>query len=187
MINQDFNIPIIGFSAFSGTGKTTLLTQLIPILKHRGLRLAIIKHAHHDFDVDYPEKDSYKLRHAGAKQMLISSAKRFALMTELSDQQEELTLRELVEQIDHNQTDLILVEGFKREAFMKIELHRPKLGHPLLFQNDDNIVALASDEIVAPVPSDLTLLDLNNVSSIADFILQKFQIDPSCHQSLPKI
>jgi len=178
MINQNFNTPIIGFSAFSGTGKTTLLTQLIPILKDRGLRLAIIKHAHHDFDVDYPQKDSYKLRHAGARQMLISSAKRFALMTELSDQQQELSLSELLEHIDHNQTDLILVEGFKRETFMKIELHRPKLGHPLLCHKDDNIIALASDEIIASVPSHLPLLDLNNVPSIADFILQKFQIAP---------
>lgn len=175
MINQNFNTPVIGFSAYSGTGKTTLLTQLIPLLKQRGLRLAIIKHAHHDFDVDYPEKDSYKLRHAGAKQMLISSAKRFALMTELGDDHKELSLSDLLDQIDHDQTDLILVEGFKREAFQKIELHRPKLGHPLLFQNDNNIIAVASDEKVPSLPSSLTQLNLNNVPSIADFILKKFE------------
>jgi molybdopterin-guanine dinucleotide biosynthesis protein MobB len=179
MINQEFDTPIIGFSAFSGTGKTTLLTQLIPLLKQRGLRLAIIKHAHHDFDVDYPEKDSYKLRHAGARQMLISSAKRFALMTEIGEQQQELSLRELLRQIDHEHTDLILVEGFKREKFLKIELHRPSLGHPLMCNSDKNIIALATDQPISEMPSNLSTLDLNNVPSVADFVVEYFQFDQS--------
>ena len=179
MINQEFDTPIIGFSAYSGTGKTTLLTQLIPLLKQRGLRLAIIKHAHHDFDVDYPEKDSYKLRHAGARQMLISSAKRFALMTELDERQQELGLRELLHQVDHEQTDLVLVEGFKRETFLKIELHRPSLGHPLMCNSDKNIIALATDQPISQVPTHVAALDLNNVPSVADFLVEYFQFDQS--------
>ena len=167
--------PLIGFCAFSGTGKTTLLIQLIPILKARGIRLAVIKHAHHNFDVDQKEKDSYKLRHAGAKQMLISSAKRWALMSELDEQQDELTLCELIEQIDHKNIDLILVEGFKKEVFTKIELHRPSLGHPLMCIDDENIIALATDD-VSNAPNNVVQLDINEPNEIATFITHHFKL-----------
>ena len=93
--------PLIGFSAYSGTGKTTLLTQLIPYLAARNVRLAVIKHAHHNFDIDHPDKDSYKLRHAGAGQMLISSARRWALMHELDQSEQEYSLGQLLDRIDH--------------------------------------------------------------------------------------
>ena len=175
-INHDFTTPILGFSAYSGTGKTTLLTQLIPILQAKGLRLAIIKHAHHEFDIDQAGKDSYKLRHAGARQMLISSAKRWALMTELTQSDDELNLRELIKRIDLQHTDLILVEGFKRESFLKIELHRPSLGLPLMCSNDANIIALASDETVDDAPADLPRLNLNNAAEIVEFIQQFFDL-----------
>lgn len=167
--------PTLGFCAFSGTGKTTLLTKLIPQLKQRGLKLAIIKHAHHDFDVDHEQKDSYKLRHAGATQMLISSARRWALMTELNENEEELGLQQLLERIDHQNTDLILVEGFKRESFPKIELHRPSLGHPLLCTTDSNVIAVAVDDSVT-TPSTLPKLDLNSPEEICDFICKHYDL-----------
>lgn len=167
--------PLLGFCAFSGTGKTTLLTQLIPLLKATGIHLAVIKHAHHQFDVDKKGKDSYELRHAGATQMLISSSRRWALMTELDDQQEELTLPSLIEQIDHENIDLILVEGFKKEAFTKIELHRPSLGHPKMYPDDKNIIAFASDE-PCNVAESIVCLDINEPKEIATFIVSHFKL-----------
>ena len=167
--------PIIGFCAFSGTGKTTLLTRVIPILADKGLRLAIVKHAHHDFDIDHPEKDSYKLRHAGASQMLISSSRRWALMCELNQDEPEPDLNELLDRIDYSAIDLVLVEGFKKAAFKKIELHRPSLNHPLMCTSDDNIIAVATDEEVA-LPASLPHLDLNNPEAVAGFICRYFDL-----------
>lgn len=172
---NEHQTPIIGFCAFSGTGKTTLLTGLIPVLAAKGLRMAILKHAHHNFDIDHPEKDSYKLRHAGASQMLISSSRRWALMRELSQDEHELGLSELLDKIDHSCTDLVLVEGFKKEAFNKIELHRPSLKHPLMCVSDKNIIAVASDEKIS-LPDKLPQLDLNNPQEIATFICRYFDL-----------
>jgi molybdopterin-guanine dinucleotide biosynthesis protein MobB len=164
-----FTPPVLGFAAYSGTGKTTLLTQLIPILKDRGLRIAMVKHAHHRFDVDKPGKDSHELRKAGASQMLICSSRRFALMTDL-DQEREPVLAECIDRLDTDQTDLVLVEGFKNEAFPKIELYRPELGKDLIFTDDRHIIAVATD---APdrIDTELPLLPLNEPQVIADFIL----------------
>ena len=160
---------LLGFAAFSGTGKTELLTKLLPILVEQGLRTGMVKHAHHAFDVDQPGKDSHRLRKAGAKEMLVSSGRRWALMHELDADEQEMTLTELLPKLDAASLDLILVEGFKREAFPKIELCRPALGHPYLYPEDPNILALATD---APPPSGLTLphLDLNDPAAIAAFI-----------------
>ena len=160
---------LLGFAAFSGTGKTELLTQLIPILVQNGLRVGIIKHAHHAFDVDEPGKDSYRLRHAGAQETLISSSRRFALMRELAEDEPEQTLAQLLKRIDQANLDIILVEGFKRESFAKIELSRPALGHPYLYPDDANILALASD---AAPPDGLTVphLNLNDPPAIAAYI-----------------
>ena len=149
--------PVLGFAAFSGTGKTTLLVKLLPLLVKRGIRVGMIKHAHHDFDIDTPGKDSYKLRKAGARQMLVASSRRRALMTETPGQQEP-QLEELISILDLDSIDLILVEGFKHLAFPKIELHRAGLGHPLLFREDRNIIALAADH--TPDNRDLPLLDI---------------------------
>jgi molybdopterin-guanine dinucleotide biosynthesis protein MobB len=164
-------LPLLGFSAFSGTGKTTLLRQLIPILKDSGLRIAIAKHAHHSFDIDHPGKDSYELRKAGADQVLVASRNRIAWVMETADEQEPV-LSQVIRDLQPATLDLILVEGFKKEPFPKIELHRPSLGKELLFPNDSNIIALATDAPVnwsGPLP---LLLDLNDPQTIAGFILQ---------------
>ncbi len=164
-------IPLLGFAAFSGTGKTTLLKQVIPILKSQGLRLGMIKHAHHEFDIDHPGKDSFELRKAGADAMLIASSQRWALMVE-TPHQPDAQLADLVAEISRQQPDLILVEGFRHVAFPKIELHRPALGHPYLHLQDKSILALASDE-PASVECPIPVLDLNNPLQIADFILKE--------------
>ena len=163
------HVPILGFVAASGTGKTTLLTQIIPLLKNHGLRIGLIKHSHHDFQIDQPNKDSFRLREAGASPVLLVSPYRRAIITELSRQQEP-TLDEQLKFIDQSELDLILVEGFKSEAFPKIELHRPALQHTLLYPNDADIIAIATDAPLV-IPDYLTQLNLNQPKRIADFIL----------------
>lgn len=165
-------LPVLGFcAAASGAGKTTLLVALIPALKQRGLRVSVIKHAHHDFDIDQPGKDSYRLRHAGAVQTLVGSSRRWALMTELSQVpggSAEPDLTELLAQLDISWVDLVIVEGFKTAVIPKIEVHRPNMGLPLLAATDRHIVAIASD---APVESSLPVLDLNDAEAVTDFLV----------------
>ncbi len=163
------HVPIVGFAAFSGTGKTTLLKRLLPLLSARGLRVGMVKHAHHSFDVDHPGKDSYELRKSGAAQMLVASRARWALVVE-QPRDREPRLDEVLLELDQAALDLILVEGFKDERFAKIELHRPSLRRPLLFPQDDSIIAVASD---APLddPTELPQLDLNRPEDIAAFIV----------------
>ncbi|MDD8060737.1 bifunctional molybdopterin-guanine dinucleotide biosynthesis adaptor protein MobB/molybdopterin molybdotransferase MoeA [Shewanella metallivivens] len=163
-------IPVLGFCAYSGTGKTTLLKQLIPALNQRGIRLAVIKHAHHNFDVDIPGKDSYEMRKAGAKQVLVASHVRWALMTE-DPVEDDPKLQHLLRQIEADKVDIVLVEGFKKLALPKIELHRAAHNKPLIHVHDENIVAIACCEDTK-VPDSLTRLDLNNVAQIADFVEQ---------------
>jgi len=162
------DIPLLGFVAYSGTGKTTLLKKLIPLLKARGTRIGMIKHAHHEFDIDVPGKDSYELRKAGADQMLVAGSQRWALMVETPGQ-DEAQLEQLIQQLDTKKLDLILVEGFKQVAYTKIECIRPSLGHELMCQDDQNIIAVASD---APLPASVTIaqLDFNSPGLIAHFI-----------------
>lgn len=163
--------PVLGFAAYSGTGKTTLLVQLLPRLKARGLRIGMIKHAHHSFDVDQPGKDSYELRKAGAEQMLIASERRWVLMRDNPEPQEPL-LADLLLRLDRDQLDLILVEGFRSVPFPKIELHRPATGHPLLHPTDSSIIAVASDiSLTTPLPQ----LDINRPDDILEFILAWLQ------------
>lgn len=164
--------PLLGFAAFSGTGKTTLLAQLIPLLKQHGLRVGLIKHSHHNFDIDKPGKDSYRLRQAGASQVMLISQHRRAVIAELDAQQPPRLVDQLAH-LDHSKLDLILVEGFKAEQFPKIELYRPSLKKPLLYPDDPSIIAVASD-LHLTIPDKLTFLDLNNPKMIADFILQYF-------------
>jgi molybdopterin-guanine dinucleotide biosynthesis protein B len=166
--------PVLGFVAFSGTGKTTLLKQLIPILKARGLHLALIKHTHHQFDIDTPGKDSYELRQAGAEQVMVASRHRWALMVETPNQNDDPQLNALIDHLDTNALDLILVEGFKHAAVPKIELHRPILNKPLLFPEDLDIIAIASD---APLTqqTDLPVLALDRPEAIADFVMDFVQ------------
>jgi molybdopterin-guanine dinucleotide biosynthesis protein B len=160
--------PILGFAAYSGVGKTSLLTKLIPLLCQQGVRIGIVKHAHHEFDIDTPGKDSYELRKAGAEQVLIASSARWALMAETPNQP-EANLFDVIKRLDHTSLDLILIEGFRHEAFHKIELHRPHLHHPLLCLQDKNIIAVATDaelDITINIPT----LNLNDPAQIAAFI-----------------
>ncbi len=163
------HLPIVGFAAYSGTGKTTLLKELLPLLRARGLRVGVVKHAHHSFDLDHPGKDSYELRKSGAAQMLIASRSRWALVVELARDREP-RLDEVLLELDQAALDLILVEGFKDEQFPKIELHRPGLGQPLLFPEDDAIIAVASDTPLEDTRR-LPQLDLNRPEEIAAFIV----------------
>lgn len=173
------SIPVLGFAAYSGTGKTTLLKQLIPLLRNQGLRLGLVKHAHHDFDLDIPGKDSYELRKAGATQVLVASHRRWALVTE-RDLVEEPELQSLLERLDRERLDLILVEGFKHERFPKIELCRPAMGRPLIHPQDPGVIAVAADA-TWPDPPELPLLDLNDVAAIADFVLAWVREETSGH------
>ena len=169
---QHAHIPMLGFAAFSGTGKTTLLTQIIPILKHHGLRIGLIKHSHHSFQIDQPGKDSFRLREAGASPVMLISTHRRAIITEISPTQEP-RLDDQLQLFDQSELDLILVEGFKAEQFPKIELHRPSLNKPLLYPNDPDIMAIASD-CPLETPDYLTQLDINQPEMIAAFILKQF-------------
>ena len=169
----EFPVPLIGFAAFSGTGKTTLLLKLLPLLKGAGLRIAVVKHAHHAFEMDQPGKDSYRLRTAGADEMLIAGKCRIGWIRECPDHQQEPGLTEVLSVLDPERLDLVLVEGFKSEPFPKIELHRPAMGRPLFFPEDPSIVAIATDEgELARDPGGLPRLSINDPAGIAGFILQ---------------
>jgi molybdopterin-guanine dinucleotide biosynthesis protein B len=156
---------MLGLAGWSGSGKTTLLAKVIPVLIERGRSVSTIKHAHEAFDVDQPGKDSYTHRLAGAREVLVSGARRWALLHELRDEAEP-TLAELVTRIAP--VDLLIVEGFKREQHAKLEVHRSAVGKPLLYPGDPNIVAIASDALLpnAPVPA----ADLDDVEAIASLI-----------------
>lgn len=168
-----FAKPILGFAAFSGTGKTTLLVQLLPILRAHGLKIAMIKHAHHKFDVDIPGKDSYELRKAGASPMLISSSRRIAIMID-KEEETEPDLQDLLGYINPDTIDLVLIEGFKQWPLPKIELYRPDVGKPLQFPDDKNIIAIAHDGEL-PTAASIPVMDINQPEQIAQFILQFIQ------------
>ena len=168
----DCPLPIVGFCAFSGTGKTTLLRRLLPLLKLKGLRIGVVKHAHHQFDIDQPSKDSYELRQAGAAQMLVASRKRMAWVKELPEENPEPGLQEALQVLDTDTLDLVLVEGFKQATFPKIELHRPSLGKPLMYSTMPGIIAIATDTPLADPDIRLVQLNLNQPEEIADFIIK---------------
>ncbi|MDR9436819.1 MAG: molybdopterin-guanine dinucleotide biosynthesis protein B [Thiohalophilus sp.] len=161
--------PLLGFVGYSGSGKTTLLTQLIALLRERGYQLGVIKHAHHQFDIDYPGKDSYELRHAGASQMLVASQNRWALITETPLQNHDPQLEELIPKLDCDGLDLILVEGFKHAAYTKLEVYRDVVSHSPLYVDDPQIIALIT-ELPTDIDAGLSLLDINNPPAIADFV-----------------
>ena len=157
---------IFGFAGYSGSGKTTLIERLIPLLTGRGLRVSLIKHAHHTFDVDHPGKDSHRHRQAGCTEVLITSSRRWAVMHELRGAPEP-PLSEHVKRM--SPCDLLLVEGFKRESIPKLEVYRAEVGEPLIHPHDQNIVAIASD---ARLETRLPQFDLNAPSEIADFVVR---------------
>ena len=156
---------VMGIAGWSGAGKTTLLSRLIPVLVGRGFSVSTIKHAHHHFDVDYPGKDSHTHRVAGAKEVLVSSVNRFALMHELRGEAEP-SLAQLLSMLAP--VDFVLVEGYKPEPHPKIEVHRVANGKPFLYPNDPTILALASDAAIAD--RNVTLLALENAEELADFV-----------------
>lgn len=164
---------VIGIAGWSGSGKTTLVRALIPALSARGVSVSTIKHAHHDFDVDKPGKDSYEHRRAGATEVLVSSARRWALMHEHRGAPEP-TLWELLPRL--SAVDLVLVEGFKQEGHDKLEVHRPAAGRPVLAGADPHVVAIASDAALpeAAVP----VLDLNDPAAVAGFVIRHCGLAP---------
>ena len=157
---------IFGFAGYSGSGKTTLIERLIPLFTARGLTVSLIKHAHHTFEIDQPGKDSFRHRNAGCTEVLVSSSRRWALMHELRAAPEP-SLEELVARM--SPCDLLLVEGFKREAIPKLEVYRAEVGEPLIHPHDSNIVACATDR---HIDTALPQFDLNAPSPIAEFIVR---------------
>jgi molybdopterin-guanine dinucleotide biosynthesis protein B len=161
---------VFGFAGWSGSGKTTLIEQLIPRLVLEGLTVSLIKHAHHGFDIDRPGKDSYRHREAGCTEVLLTSDQRWVLMHELRGRPEPGLDQQLALL---SPCDLVLIEGFKAAAIPKLEVHRPAHGRPLIYPENPNIVAVATD---APIDIALPLLDLNDPDGIVDFILGHLHI-----------
>ena len=164
-------IPVIGFVAPSGTGKTTLLQKLVPALRRRGRRIGYLKHAHHGFEVDRPGKDSFEIRAAGALQVLLASGDQWVMQSVREASGQDPDLEEMLARFDPGQIDLILVEGFKFSAFPKLEVHRAGLGKPYLYPADPDIRALITDG-APPAGAHPPLLPLGDPEAIADFILE---------------
>jgi molybdopterin-guanine dinucleotide biosynthesis adapter protein len=162
-----FNMKVFGLRGWSGSGKTTLLVRLIPELVGRGLRVSTVKHAHHGFDVDQPGKDSFRHRAAGATEVMVSSARRFALMHERGGA-DEATLEELLARM--SPVDLVLVEGFKEQSHDKLEIWRAATDKPLLAESDPHVVAVATTDALPDIK--LPVLDLDDVPTIASFIIR---------------
>jgi molybdopterin-guanine dinucleotide biosynthesis adapter protein len=161
---------VVGFAGFSGSGKTTLVESVISALKLRGLRVSVVKHAHHAFDIDHPGKDTHRHREAGAFEVVVASSKRVALIREF-EKEAELNVHHLIAEL-YEGVDWVLVEGFKRSDILKIEVFRPSAGKPPLFEEDDFIVAMATDvpefyegKTLRPV------LDVNSADSVAQWLV----------------
>ena len=170
MLKNHWPKPILGFCAYSGTGKTTLLSQLIPILRNRGIQVGVIKHAHHNFEMDREGKDSFRFRQAGATEVMLASSRRWVLLHENSEEADP-DPGELLQRMNLDHLDLVLVEGFKHHMLPKIEIHRPSLGRDMMHPDLPGIIALASDK----TPSDnldIPWLDLNHPEKIAEFIIE---------------
>jgi molybdopterin-guanine dinucleotide biosynthesis protein B len=156
---------VIGLAGWSGAGKTTLITRVIPVLVRRGLKVATVKHAHHAFDIDRPGKDSWQHREAGASEVVVASSRRWAVVHELRDEAEP-SLAELLAKL--SPVDLVIIEGFKRHAHPKLEVYRATVGKPLIYPQDDCVVAIASD---APLPqAQLPVLMLDDIEGIANVL-----------------
>jgi len=163
---------VLGLTGWSGSGKTTLLTAMLPHLIARGLAVSTIKHAHHAFDLDQPGKDSWRHRQSGAREVMVASSVRWALMHEVAG--EEPSLTDLLARL--SPVDLVVVEGFKANPHPKIEVHRPALGRPPIWPGRPDIVAIACDE--APSVAAPPLLPLNDPAAVADWALRYLQITP---------
>jgi molybdopterin-guanine dinucleotide biosynthesis protein B len=164
---------VIGFAGWSGSGKTTLVEQVIGLLEQRGLAVSLIKHAHHEFDIDHSGKDSHRHRNAGCREVLVTSARRWAMVHELRNEP-ELTLDQALARL--SPCDIVLVEGYKQAPIAKIEVWRQENGKPQLFPNDPHIIAVASNR---PVDTMLPQLDLDQPAVIADFIVTTLGVAPA--------
>ena len=162
---------VIGIAGYSGSGKTTLIEKVIPLLVAEGLRVSLIKHAHHEFDVDQPGKDSYRHRHAGCAEVLVSSPTRWALMHEMRGAAEP-SLQEQLRRF--SPCDLVIVEGYKSEPIPKIEVHRREARAPLLYPSDAQVVAIATDE---PLATELPQLPLDDPAAVARFLVRHLGLD----------
>ena len=165
-MTYDVRMKLFGIAGYSGSGKTTLIERLIPLLVKEGLRVSLIKHAHHEFDVDHPGKDSHRHRVAGCTEVLVSSSVRWALMHELRGAPEP-TLQEQVKQLAP--CDLVLVEGFKHAAIPKLEVHRKAADAPLLHPDDPHVIGIATDE---PLDTQLPQFGLDDGEAIVRFMIQ---------------
>lgn len=174
---------VVGFAGYSGAGKTMLVERLIPALKLRGLRVSVVKHAHHKFDIDHPGKDSWRHREAGAFEVVIASDKRLALMREF-EQPYEPTVHQLIAEL-YDGVDWVLVEGFKDSDLLKIEVWRAATGKPVRYPDDDFIAAIATDSLdQLPTPTGLDVLDLNDPDAVAEWLVahaQRFEYSPELY------
>ena len=162
---------VVGFAGYSGSGKTTLVEQLIPALRLRGLRVSVVKHAHHSFDIDHPAKDTFRHREAGAFEVVVASGRRLALMREF-EREARLTVHQLIAEL-YDGVDWVLVEGFKDSDLLKIEVWRATSGQPARYTDDDFIVAVATDSAAEfPVTTQLPVLDLNDADALAGWLVQ---------------
>ena len=171
---------VIGFAGFSGSGKTTLVEKLIPALKLRGLRVSVVKHAHHKFDIDHPGKDTFRHREAGAFEVVVASGKRLALMREF-EQPAELSVHQLLAEL-WDGVDWVLVEGFKTSNQLKVEVWRAASNKPALYPEDDFTVAIATDS-PAQLPEETLrpVFDLNDVNAIVQWLVdngERFEYEP---------
>ncbi len=175
---------VVGFAGYSGSGKTTLVEQVIPALKLRGLRVSVVKHAHHKFDIDHPGKDTYRHREAGAFEVLVASDRRMALIREYE--------RETTPKVHHllaqlwDGVDWVLVEGFKQSDLLKVEVWRAEAGQPIRYPDDEFIVAIATDDPASlPVPTQRPVLDVNDPDGVAQWLVDngdRFDYDPERYQ-----
>ena len=171
---------VVGFAGFSGSGKTTLVEQLIPALKLRGLRVSVVKHAHHKFDIDHPGKDTFRHREAGAFEVVVASDKRLALIREF-EQPAQLSVHHLIAEL-YDGVDWVLVEGFKESNLLKMEVWRSGSARPALYNDDDFIVAIATDQPAQlPEATLRPVLDLNDPDGVAQWLVdngERFDYQP---------
>ncbi|MDD2925942.1 molybdopterin-guanine dinucleotide biosynthesis protein B [Rhodoferax sp.] len=171
---------VVGFAGFSGSGKTTLVERLIPALRRRGLRVSVVKHAHHRFDIDHPGKDTYRHREAGAFEVVVASPHRLALMREF-EVAHQTSVHELIAEL-YDGVDWVLVEGYRDSDLLKIEVWRAQAGKPACYPVDDFITAVATDSPAElPAPTGLPVLDLNNPEAVLDWLLaqgERFDYNP---------
>jgi len=174
---------VVGFAGFSGSGKTTLVERLIPALKLRGLRVSVVKHAHHDFDIDHPGKDTYRHREAGAFEVVVASDRRLALVREF-EQPARLSVHHLIAEL-YDGVDWVLVEGFKDSNLLKVEVWRAAAGKPARYPDDDFVVAIATDRPAQlPEPTLRPVLDLNSPDAVAQWLAdnaERFEYRPEMY------